>query len=358
MTMRNVLKPFLGIAAALLLVGQGCVQVKSGPKTADGGVFRSSDKGVTWTQKAAIASVGQARSMAGMNITALALDPSDRKAVYAGTPDVGLFFSYDGAESWQHAASLGRVPVNDVDVLPNDKCTVFVATGNRVARTNDCARTWENAYFDARADARVTRVAIDQYNPAVIYAANSKGDLLKSSDGGASWSTIRRFESEIAQLLLTAADSRVIYVVTKTKGLWKSTDAGANWTDLSKSFGDFKGALDRMLIAEDPATANALVAASQFGLLRSTDGGATWKAIPILTPPGGTVIHSLAVSPKDSNAIFYGTATALFRTVDGGAKWVTSKLPTSRAATSLLIDPTADGTMYMGTTLFEQKTGF
>ncbi len=148
------------------------------------------------------------------------------------------------------------------------------------------------------------------------------------------------------------------YVVTKSKGLWKSTDAGANWTDLSKAFSAFKGALDRMILAEDRAAAGSLVVASQYGLVKSTDAGETWKSIPILTPPGASVIYSLAVSPKDSNAIFYGTASTLYRTADGGAKWVTTKLPTTRAATTLLADPSSDATMYMGTTLFQQKSGF
>jgi hypothetical protein len=33
-------------------------------------------------------------------------------------------------------------------------------------------------------------------------------------------------------------------------------------------------------------------------------------------------------------------------------------MPTTRAATTLLVDPANDGTIYMGTTLFKQNTGF
>ena len=170
----------------LLLIGQGCVQIQSKPTGVDGGVFKSADKGVSWQQKSAIAAVGQPRSFGGLNVTALAFDPADRKAVYAGTEDQGLFFSYDAGESWQHAAALGRVRVNAAAVSPANKCAVFAATGNRVMRTNDCSRTWENVYFDSRPDARVTEVKVDFFNANNVYAGTSKGDLLKSGDGGAS----------------------------------------------------------------------------------------------------------------------------------------------------------------------------
>lgn len=356
--MRHTAKLAL-LAASLLLVGQGCIQITgtgSSSNTA-GGVFRSTDRGSSWQQKSSIASVGAARSFSGANVTTLAFDPSDKKALYAGT-EGGLFFSYDGGDAWQGANALGAVGVASVAVSPTDKCAVFVGTGNKVMRTDDCSRSWTNVYFDPRAGTRITSVKIDFFNPSNVYAATSQGDFLKSTDSGASWSPIHRFDNEIRQVLMTSADSRVMYVVTRNKGLWKTTDGGANWTDLSPGMGAFAGALDNMMIAEDVAKGGSLIAASNYGLLRTIDAGATWKAVTLLTPPGSTVIYSLAVSPKDSNFLAYGTLSTLYRSVDGGAKWTTSRLPSARAATTLLIDPTDDSTIYMGTTLIKQNTGF
>lgn len=346
-------------AASLLLVGQGCIQITGTGKSSgsDGGVYRSTDRGSSWQQKSSIATVGSARTFGGLNVTTMAFDPSDKKAIYAGTVS-GLFFTYDAAESWQGASTLGAVNVTSVAVSPTDKCLVFVGTGNKVNRTSDCSRTWENVYFDPRGDTRITSVKIDHYNPSTVYAATSQGDLLKSTDTGSSWSPIHRFENEIRQVLMTSADSRVMYVATRNKGLWKTADGGASWTDLSPAMGDFAGALDNMIVSEDVAKGQSLVVASNYGLLRTIDAGATWQPITLLTPSGSTVITSLAVSPKDSNFITYGTASTLYRTVDGGAKWTTSRLPTTRAATTLLIDPTNDSNILMGTTLIKQNTGF
>ena len=88
--MKNQLVRKIVIASsALLLLGAGCIQVKSGGTAGgnDGGVFKSGDHGVVWQQKSAVATVGQPKSIGGLNVTEIAFDPSDSKAVYAGTPD-------------------------------------------------------------------------------------------------------------------------------------------------------------------------------------------------------------------------------------------------------------------------------
>ena len=354
----RVPKRLLLLAASLLLVGQGCIQITTGGSANQlGGVFRSGDRGASWQPKSSIASVGQARSFSGSNVTAIAFDPSDHKTIYAGT-DAGLLYSLDRGDAWQGATTLGAVPIAAVAVSPNDKCVVFAATGGKVMRTGDCARTWDNVYFDPRGATRITSVKVDHFNPQLVYASTSQGDLLKSTDSGSSWSPIHRFDNLIRQIVMTAADSRVMYVVTQNKGLWKTTDAGATWTDLSPGLGAFAGALDNMIVVEDVARGNSLVAASNYGLLRTIDGGATWKALTLLTPPGSTVIYSLAVSPKDSNYLVYGTVNTLYRSADGGGKWTTSKLPSTHTATNLQFDPTDDSTVFMGTSLIKQNTGF
>ena len=103
------MKRTLLIASVLLLLGAGCIQVTGTSQSGnDGGLWASADKGVHWIQKSSIATVGVSRAFTGANLTAIAFDPSDAKAVYAGTDTTGLFYSYDSAASWSEASTLGR----------------------------------------------------------------------------------------------------------------------------------------------------------------------------------------------------------------------------------------------------------
>lgn len=353
------MKKILLIASAVLLLGAGCIQVKgTSPTSNDGGLWGSADKGKTWTQSVAIAVVGPGRTYGPANVTRVAFDPSDNKAIYVGTEDRGLLYTYDLGAAWREVPALGAVRVNAVAVSPANKCLVFVATGNRIVRSYDCLRTWDNAYVDTRTDTSVTDLDIDFYTPSVVWATTAAGDLIKSVDSGSTWKIIKRFDGNIRQLLMSASDSRVLWISIDGKSLWKTADAGANWVDLSPRLNGFKGVYDTVTLADDRATPNSLVIASRYGLLRTRDAGVTWQTLPLLTPTGGTTILSLAVNPRDSNEIWYGTANTLYHSADGGTKWNTSKLPTSRAATTLTINPNNPGVLYLGTTLFQKKQIF
>jgi len=345
------------MAGAFILLGVGCIQFTgSGTSGLDGGVFRSVDKGAKWTQVSAIATAEGPKSLGSQDITALVQDPSDPKALYAGTNGQGLFVTLDAAASWRKVDGLGAIAVTKAAVSAGNKCHIFVASGNRILRSTDCARTFQNVYFDPRADAFIRDLVIDHFNSETIYAATSKGDFLRSADNGGSWSPAHRFQTDIRQVLMRKADSRVLYVATLHRGLWKTTDGGATWVELNENLGEFPGSADNMRLAEAPSASDSIVASSNFGLLRTVDGGATWEPIPLLTPPGSTAIHSLAVSPTDANAIYYGTASTFYRTNDGGAQWVTATNPTSRAVTTLLVDASDDSVLYLGTTMLRQSS--
>ncbi len=356
-TMNTHLKKTFLLGASLVLAGQGCISINTGGgNNSLGGIFKSVDHGVKWAQKASIASVGTARGFGNSNVTDIAFDPSDRNAIYVGTADLGLRYSYDKAESWRTVPALGTSWINAIAISPGDKCVVYAAIGRRLSRTRDCARTWEDVYFDARAETQITDIVVDHFNADNVYASTTAGDVLKSGDRGASWSTIRRLESDIRQLHMSAGDSRVLFATTRSKGIWRTDDSGANWKDLSPALGDYAGSLDDMILAQAVSKPGTYVLASHYGLLRTTDNGDNWKPIPLVTAPGATVIYSVTVSPKDDNHIWYGTASNLIRTENGGAKWGSARLPTARAATDLAVDPNDDSVLYMGTTLIEQKS--
>ncbi|TAL20717.1 hypothetical protein EPN90_00165 [Patescibacteria group bacterium] len=345
------LKTFVLSFAILPLIGAGCISVSSTAKTAaGGGVYKSADKAASWAQKSALPTSKGVQSIAGANIATFAFDPSDPKAIYAGTTNAGLLYSYDAAESWSRATGLLQGKVAAVAVAPKDKCTIFAAVGNRVLRSTDCNRTFETVYTDPRPEATITALVIDWFKPEQVYLGTAAGDLSRSTDGGATWSVVRRWDDGVSALVVGAGDSRKLWVATRSQGISFSSDAGATWTDLRKTMDEFEGARAFVALVEVRSAPGALIHASRFGLLKSTDGGATWQKLNILTPPQSVTITALAVNPKDAREIYYTTASKFYKTKDGGGSWTTADLPTSRAATALAVDPVNDAVLYLGVT--------
>ncbi len=344
------------VLLALSALGVGCVQFGGGGAStvADGGVWKSADKGITWVQKVLIpTTAAQKRSIGATNVITFALDPEDRKAVYIGTVEQGMFYTLDGGENWQTVAALkGKIPSITVD--PGDKCTVYAATENKIQRTTDCTRTWASIYYETRTDKIITALALNPRDGKIILAGNSAGDLNISSDGGNSWATVQRFKSEVKKIFVAPYDTKIIYAATKSSGIWRSKDGGATWNDISEGFKQFSGAFEYKDMVLDLSAPETILYASQFGILRGTDGGAKWQKVELLTPPGSAAIYSMAVNPQDGKEIYYGTATTFYSSIDGGAKWKTRKLPSSRAATAMIVDPSAPNVLYLGVTSLKQ----
>src|SRR3989344_6858559 len=65
------------------------------------GIYRSNDGGQTWVTKNSILSASGSRpTLNATNVLSLLMDPTDRQALYLGSQGQGLYYSYDGGESW------------------------------------------------------------------------------------------------------------------------------------------------------------------------------------------------------------------------------------------------------------------
>jgi len=350
MNKKIALLPLLG---SLMLFGVGCISFSSdGVSTSsDGGIFKSANRGDEWSQKVAVPTTGgEVKSIGGVNVAFLTQDPQDANAIYMGSTDSGMFYSYDGGDSWQRPAQLSSGRIASVAVHPKDKCTIYATSANRLLKSEDCSRTWSPTYLDARTDRQTTAVLIDFFSPDTVWVATDGGDILKSTDAGRSWSNQITFKSAVRELLMISSDSRRLYAATRSNGIYRTDDGGENWKELAPGYRDFNGAIefsDMAVGVSDPAV---ILMASRYGLIRSRDYGETWESVDLLTPPRSTIIYSVAVDPKDVNAIYYGTGTTFFRSPNGGVNWIPKKLPTSRTATVLQVDSVNSNVLYMGVT--------
>ncbi len=344
------------LMGGLLLFGVGCVSFQTdGTPTGgnDGGVFKSSDKGEMWSQRVAVPTVdGQIRNIGGVNVVFLTQDPQDPNAIYAGTTDHGMFYSYDGGGSWFQPSQLSRGKVSSIAVDPKDKCTVYATSGNTLMKTTDCSRTWDVSYLDSRPERKTTFVLVDHFNSDIVWIATDGGDVLKSGDAGVSWTSMQTLKSPVMKLAMAVDDSRKVFAATQKSGIWRTVDGGENWEDLSEGYKEFSGAKDFVDLALGVSDPAVMVMASKYGLIRSTDSGNAWESIELLTPPKSALVYTVALDPKDVNTIYYGTATTFHRSTNGGVNWVPKALPTTRTATALMVDSSNSNVLYMGVTKF------
>jgi hypothetical protein len=194
-------------------------------------------------------------------------------------------------------------------------------------------------------------LVVDHYDGNNVYVAISRGDIIKSHDGGNNWQTLKRFGDRIKKMVIDPVDSRIIYAVTTNKGVFQSVDGGLTW-EVMETLNDMLleeklgiDIRDFLLIKNQPGT---IFVTTYYGLLRSMDAGLTWENIKLILPTTKATINAIAVNPQNLNEIFYVTNTTFYRSNDWGQTWSTLQLPSTRAGMKLFINPVNPNVMYLG----------
>lgn len=319
----------------------------SGTGVTDGGIYKSIDKGTIWNQKVSIQTVGAKRSFATIDMIALAADPEDNKAIYASGIENGLFYSYDGGESWQIAVGLGKVNVTNVAVDPINKCVIYATVANRIYKSVDCSRTWGVIYFDNDPAVAITSLVIDFSNNKNVFMGTSRGEIIQSFDQGASWQTLYNFRGPVNKIVINPVDAKIMFVGSYAKGIFRSSDGGVNWLNLVDKLKSFDGGASFRDLIMVKAEKPTVYLATNYNLIMSTDNGETWSKIELIIEKARIKINAIAVNLFNTNEIYYATDTTFYRSLDGGKNWSSKKLPTSRTGIKLLIDSKNPSIIYL-----------
>jgi photosystem II stability/assembly factor-like uncharacterized protein len=343
----------LVLLAIVLLLSSGCTLSLGQSKSndlADGGVFRSADGGLTWSQQILIPSVtGAPGSIAGVSSLDMVMDPSDNKALYLATLNKGILYSYDQANTWQivRNSNISKKTILTLAVDPKNKCQLYSVSGNKLFKSEDCGRNWIESYSDNKQDLVIVSLKIDNYDSSKIYFVTDRGDVIKSEDFGKSWRTIINIKRSIKRIVIDPTDSRIIFIATNRGEIYRSMDSGSNWTELKDNFKKFN--FDRSFrdLVAIPSLNGAYLLATKYGLLKTVNYGDDWTEIKLLTPKKEAVINSVAIDYKNPNLIYYITDSTFYRSQDGGQNWSSNELPTTRRGWRLLADPLQEGLLYL-----------
>ncbi|HNV96796.1 MAG TPA: hypothetical protein PKL13_00565 [bacterium] len=327
-------------------------------KIDDSGVYISYDRGATWVQKVEYLNVGPNRSFfKTAQSTFIKQDQNDPKAIYLGTLQDGLLYSFDGGAGWQKTL-FGKGAINDIAIDNKYRCTMYGAVSTKIYKTEDCGRNWRQIYTDGN-NKIVKSVLVDYINNNKIYLATTDGRFYKSDDFGISWKMIKSFDDEtIVKATMNPKNSDKIYVCTEKDGIFKTENGGIDWFNITDKIdlGDKKSNSNVGVYKDfefDLSKEDAFFYANKYGIFYSKDGGETWSVLKLLTKPSSVTIYSIASNPKNSNEIYYTIPNKIYKTLDGGNTWITKTLPTKQAPIDMLVDSVNQDSIFMAVKLMD-----
>ncbi len=170
------------------------------------------------------------------------------------------------------------------------------------------------------AGGRVSRVAGVPGNPRICWVASSAGGVWKSTSGGLEWKSVSDElpVSSIGSLAIAPSDPNVVWVgtgeanirgnVAEGNGIYLTQDGGTTWKHVWKA----EGQIGTIIVhPADPQVAYAAVLGSPFGpgadrgVLRTTDGGQSWKKVLFVDEDTGA--SDVCFDPSNPRVLFAGT---------------------------------------------------
>jgi photosystem II stability/assembly factor-like uncharacterized protein len=276
--------------------------------TASGGIWKSTNKGTTWSpifEDQPVSTFGD-----------IAIAPSDRRVVWAGTGEQnnrqstswgnGVYRSTDAGATWTHLGLDETRHIGEVVVHPEDPDIAYVAAlGN-------------------------------------LWAATDARGVFKTIDGGRNW-TRSLFVDEYTgavEMVMDPSDPNTLYAATYQRlrrawgfngggpgsGIYKTTDGGATWHELTNGLpqGD-KGRIGLAIAQTNGHILNATIEhASESGVYRTEDSGENWQKVNNLNPRPMYYSH-IYIDPTNASRV-YVLATSFYKSEDGGRSFET--LPT------------------------------
>ena len=315
-----------------------------------GGLWKTTDGGTTWRP----VTDGQINSS---SVGAVAVSESHPDVVYIGIGEVQIqrnmlqgdvvYKSTDAGATWRHIGLEGTQVISRIRVHPRNPDLVYAAAFGHpygtneergVYRSTDGGKSWQRILFRDNRSGAVDLV-MDRSNPRVLFAAiwearvtpagavmsgGPSSGLFKSTDGGDTWTELTRNpglpKGTIGKIgvSIAEADSNRVYALIEAEdgGVFRSDDGGDTWAKTNE-----EGALRQRpsyfnRIYADPKEKD-VVYVLNFFVFKSTDGGKTFRNIPVLHPDE----HDLWIDPNNTRRMILSNDGGATATVNGGESW-------------------------------------
>ncbi|QOI98585.1 MAG: T9SS type A sorting domain-containing protein [Flammeovirgaceae bacterium] len=300
---------------------------------------RQQSNGVlAWTERGPANVPGRTRG--------LIVDPIDpqRNTWYAGSVAGGIWRTTNAGQSWTLLTpDLPNLATTVIAMAESNNNIMYCGTGegfgnvdgvngNGIFKSTDRGITW--TYLPSTAGFNdVNRLIIDPADADVVIVATNNG-IYRTTNGGTSWTQTSTL-SFIQDLKATPGNFNIQYATRNGFGVLKSTDGGQTWS-ASNTGMNITG---RVEIAVSPVNPNRIFASTEGSLsgtnsdlYMSDNGGTSWSLVDVTFNGTGVNFlggqgwydNTIACDPFNANIVYYGGVN-LFRTqLTGGSTSVGS----------------------------------
>lgn len=331
--------------------GQGWYDIAMGvsPTNKDeiicGGVntWKSLDGGATWDLNTHWYGGGAPYVHADLH----AVEYKSGTTCYLGT-DGGISVSTNSGTSW--TTINGTMNIAQSYRIGQSATTAnYVISGHQDNGTNLLnGSTWTEVYGGDGADCFV-----DWSSNATLVASYVEGDYQRSTNSGASWTSISSGLAGtavwVAPIIQSPTTANTFYCGYQQ--VYKSTNKGTTWTQM----GTISGGPQLSFLAATAASSLVLYAASTSGLYKTTNGGSTWGSITTGLPISSAQITRVAVSNTNANQVYvtfsgYSSGNKVFYSSNGGSTWtnISTGLP-NIPVNCVVYQNNSNNAIYVGT---------
>ncbi len=308
-----------------------------------GGIWKTTNGGVTWANKTP--------GIPNLATVTLAMAASNHSVLYAGSGEGfgntdavrgdGIWKSVDRGETWTQLASTASNTdfsyVNRVIVDPANASIVFAATNTGIFRSTDAGSTWTAVYSSGGNGGtfRIQQIIANPLNFNTIYATRNSNGVLKSRDRGLTWSSssFGIGPGSRCELDVSPVDTARIFLAMETSStvsdLYISDDAGTTWAKAAQTTGtppnwlNGQGWYDNAIAAHPYDRDVCFVGGLDIYKVQITSGTTQTPGVLDVTQNGTTSFLSFvnwggpfAGGGLGTGKDFYGTTTAPVSLVD------------------------------------------